>query len=356
MNVDGKAATTSPTVTQALNQVLTVPLDSPGYPSALQNAVGTAVQERPDPHLALHQPAHLRLQPQGHRHPVRPGAAALGRRPGGRADADDRHQPDPRRSRRRRRGPAAPAAPEPHRPGPARRRARRPGADRAPQLVHHLQPGGAVEQQPGGHDPGPGRGHPGRRRPAQPSLGLDHPLLVQYWNWLVQAVHGNLGRSYFTQIPVSQSIGQRLPVDLSIAVLAVILAVIIGGAPGRSRPSAAAAGSTAPSPRRARRCPRSRRSWSASSWWSCSPVTVAPAARPTATSGPSTSVPQWLGAHHPAQPGAQPAGRRRHRPAAAHLPGRGAGAELHRRRQGPRPALPAHPGPARAAQRGRARR
>ena len=39
--------------------------------------------ERPDPHLALHQPAHLRLQPQGHRHSVRPGPAALGRRPGG---------------------------------------------------------------------------------------------------------------------------------------------------------------------------------------------------------------------------------------------------------------------------------
>jgi len=63
-------------------------------------------------------------------------------------------------------------------------------------------------------------------------LGLDHPLIVQYWNWLVQAVHGNLGRSYFTQIPVSQSISQRLPVDLSIAILAVILAVIIGGTAG----------------------------------------------------------------------------------------------------------------------------
>src|SRR5580698_5169311 len=64
------------------------------------------------------------------------------------------------------------------------------------------------------------------------ALGLDHPLLVQYWNWLVQAVHGNLGRSYFTQIPVSQSISQRLPVDLSIAILAVILAIVIGGTAG----------------------------------------------------------------------------------------------------------------------------
>jgi peptide/nickel transport system permease protein len=64
------------------------------------------------------------------------------------------------------------------------------------------------------------------------ALGLDHPLVVQYWNWLTQAVHGNLGRSWFTQIPVAQSISQRLPVDLSIAVLAVILAAAIGGTAG----------------------------------------------------------------------------------------------------------------------------
>ncbi len=64
------------------------------------------------------------------------------------------------------------------------------------------------------------------------ALGLNHPLIGQYWNWLSQALRGNLGRSYFSQIPVAQSIGQRLPVDLSIAVLAIILAVIIGGGAG----------------------------------------------------------------------------------------------------------------------------
>jgi peptide/nickel transport system permease protein len=63
-------------------------------------------------------------------------------------------------------------------------------------------------------------------------LGLDKPLIVQYWDWLSQAARGNLGTSYFTQIPVSQSIAQRLPVDLSIALLAVILAVLIGGTTG----------------------------------------------------------------------------------------------------------------------------
>ena len=47
MNVDGKTATTSAAVSQALSQILTVPLDSPSYPSALQNAVATAVQDDP---------------------------------------------------------------------------------------------------------------------------------------------------------------------------------------------------------------------------------------------------------------------------------------------------------------------
>src|ERR1700730_18684057 len=54
-------------------------------------------------------------------------------------------------------------------------------------------------------------------------LGLDKPLVVQYWDWLSQAVRGNLGTSYFSQIPVSQSISQRLPVDLSIAITDAML-------------------------------------------------------------------------------------------------------------------------------------
>jgi peptide/nickel transport system permease protein len=64
------------------------------------------------------------------------------------------------------------------------------------------------------------------------SLGLDKPLVVQYWDWLSGALHGNLGVSYFTGIPVATSIGQRLPVDLSIATGAIILAAGIGGTSG----------------------------------------------------------------------------------------------------------------------------
>jgi peptide/nickel transport system substrate-binding protein len=47
MNVNGKKSTTSPTVTQALNQALTVPLTSAKYPTALQHAVSTAVLNDP---------------------------------------------------------------------------------------------------------------------------------------------------------------------------------------------------------------------------------------------------------------------------------------------------------------------
>jgi peptide/nickel transport system substrate-binding protein len=47
MNVTGKATTTPAPVSSALAKALTVPLDSPDYPGALQNAVETAVQQEP---------------------------------------------------------------------------------------------------------------------------------------------------------------------------------------------------------------------------------------------------------------------------------------------------------------------
>jgi peptide/nickel transport system substrate-binding protein len=47
MNVTGKATTTPPAVASALSKALTVPLDSPSYPAALQGAVETAVQQEP---------------------------------------------------------------------------------------------------------------------------------------------------------------------------------------------------------------------------------------------------------------------------------------------------------------------
>ena len=63
-------------------------------------------------------------------------------------------------------------------------------------------------------------------------FGLDRPLPVQYVSWLGHALRGDLGRSWFTSAPVSQSVAQALPVDLSVAGLALLIAVLLGGAAG----------------------------------------------------------------------------------------------------------------------------
>ncbi len=56
MNVDGKATTTPASVTAALGKALTVPLTSPDYPSTLQTAVATAVQNEPTHIWLYYQP------------------------------------------------------------------------------------------------------------------------------------------------------------------------------------------------------------------------------------------------------------------------------------------------------------
>jgi peptide/nickel transport system permease protein len=66
----------------------------------------------------------------------------------------------------------------------------------------------------------------------QHQFGLDRPLVTQYFSWLGHVLTGDFGRSWFTSVPVSDSIGQALPVDLSIAGLALLLAVLLGGGAG----------------------------------------------------------------------------------------------------------------------------
>lgn len=59
-------------------------------------------------------------------------------------------------------------------------------------------------------------------------FGLDRPFLVRYVDWIVGAVTGDLGRSWFTTIPVGDSIAQAFPVSLSIAAGATLVALVFG--------------------------------------------------------------------------------------------------------------------------------
>jgi peptide/nickel transport system permease protein len=59
-------------------------------------------------------------------------------------------------------------------------------------------------------------------------LGLDRPLVNQFWSWLSGALHGNLGTSLIPpQSSVASQIGQALPISLELAFLAIIMAVLI---------------------------------------------------------------------------------------------------------------------------------
>ncbi len=59
------------------------------------------------------------------------------------------------------------------------------------------------------------------------ALGLDRPLPIQYLAWLGRAVRGELGRSIRTNQPVTEAILERLPVTLSLAAAASLLALAV---------------------------------------------------------------------------------------------------------------------------------
>jgi peptide/nickel transport system permease protein len=60
------------------------------------------------------------------------------------------------------------------------------------------------------------------------SFGLDRPLPMQYLRYVGNALHGDLGRSSRTGIPVASSIRHALPVTLQLAVFAILIATLIG--------------------------------------------------------------------------------------------------------------------------------
>lgn len=59
-------------------------------------------------------------------------------------------------------------------------------------------------------------------------LGLNQPLPVQYWHYLVNLLHGNLGTSYIYNLPVLEMIGQRYGATLELAIGCFIAELIIG--------------------------------------------------------------------------------------------------------------------------------
>jgi peptide/nickel transport system permease protein len=59
------------------------------------------------------------------------------------------------------------------------------------------------------------------------SLGLNDPLYTQFFAWIGKLLHGDLGVSLISNVPVLKMIGQRVEPSLSIALSTIILAIVV---------------------------------------------------------------------------------------------------------------------------------
>jgi len=59
-------------------------------------------------------------------------------------------------------------------------------------------------------------------------IGLNLPLMQQYWNWFSGLFQGDMGLSWRTNTPVIADLGERLPVTLSVVFFGMLLCAIFG--------------------------------------------------------------------------------------------------------------------------------
>jgi len=58
--------------------------------------------------------------------------------------------------------------------------------------------------------------------------GLDLPVYLRYFNWMWKLLHGDFGRSYQWNKPVSELLAERLPLTIMINILSLTFSYIIG--------------------------------------------------------------------------------------------------------------------------------
>lgn len=69
---------------------------------------------------------------------------------------------------------------------------------------------------------------PKQKLKIEQELGLDQPLIIQYWQWISGLLRGDLGYAYVSERPAIEEIAPRIPVTAKLATLALIFSVLIG--------------------------------------------------------------------------------------------------------------------------------
>lgn len=89
-------------------------------------------------------------------------------------------------------------------------------------LLQSLSPGDPVKAYLGNN------ASPAAIRAARSALGLDQPLPVQYFHYVVNLARGNLGVSLRTHRPVAADLHDFLPATVELVVVAFVIALVLG--------------------------------------------------------------------------------------------------------------------------------
>lgn len=88
-------------------------------------------------------------------------------------------------------------------------------------LLVHLLPGDPAAAILGPNDT------PAARHVLYADLGLNKSLPLQYWTWLDNVFHGNLGESFITKQTVTNAASVAVPIDLELIVVSQIIAIVV---------------------------------------------------------------------------------------------------------------------------------
>jgi peptide/nickel transport system permease protein len=88
-------------------------------------------------------------------------------------------------------------------------------------LLVHLLPGDPASVILGPND------NPHNRAVLYKQLGLNKPLIQQYFTWLTSVFHGNLGESYLNHESVTSIISSGWPIDLELIIISQVIAFAV---------------------------------------------------------------------------------------------------------------------------------
>ena len=63
--------------------------------------------------------------------------------------------------------------------------------------------------------------NPAEKKKIEVELGLDRPIIVQYWRWVSGLAVGDLGYAYVSEKPAIEEIAPRIPITAKLASMAV---------------------------------------------------------------------------------------------------------------------------------------